>query len=306
MSLITKYLSVWVIIPVLLILSLGCDNSLNPLDEDKGNFSIYGYLDLDKKINYIRVKNLNTTFREDTGGNIDAEVTLTNLDEGITETLQDTIVVFDGVKTHNFRTTIDIRPGTAYKVSAESSGGRKTTAKATAPLRAETGVMPKVPNCTTRVNLSFNPVETVFSLKLEIGFEYKQDMFWVTMNDYIADSEGGVTASFEPWTVLKKVFEVVEEDEITRGQSPFDDVLDEGEVFCHQLDSEFYYARYSHYSPKLFQNTISDTLAIPDGAGRFGAFYSDSFTFKIDTTKLCPPVTPLSECVGLASKQTSR
>lgn len=285
-SLIRKYTSFWGIIPIMLILLIGCDSSFTPLNEDKGRFSIYGYLNLDSQINYIRVKNLNTPFLKDTVREIDAEVTLTNMDKGITETLQDTIVEFDGVKTHNFRTTMDIQSNQKYKVSVKGSDGRRTYATATAPVRAETSVIPQIPNCTTKVNINFEPIRSQFDLRLEIGFEYKSDMFWVPMNDYISHSNGGVIASFTPWRVLEKVFEV--------GDPPAPDgYYEEGEVFCHQLSSRNYHARYTHYSPDLLQNSISDTLSLPGGTGKFGAFYQNVLRFRIDTTELCPPLSPV-------------
>lgn len=266
----------------------GCDNALDPLDEEKGNFSIHGYLNLDKKANYIRVKDLNTTYRQDSTGKIDADVTFENLKTGETQTLEDTVVEFDGIKTHNFRTTMDIRPDTKYKVTVEDSVGQTTSATATTPFRAERKIEPKIPNCTTRVNINFEPARSQFGFLLEVAFEYKNDLFWLQMNEYLLDSDSGVTASFEPWTVLKKIFEA---------EPPtLNDIYEEGEVFCHQLSSDIYKVRYTHYGPGLYENTISDTLAIPGGAGRFGALYRDDFSFRIDTTELCPPLSPI-QCI---------
>lgn len=120
-----KNLFSWMILPAIFWFFLSCDNSLDPLDEEKGAYSIYGYLNLYKDINYIRVKNLNITYLQDST-NIDAEVTLENIYSGATEILEDTIVVFDSLKTHNFCRTMDIQPHIEYRVSVEGSDGKKT------------------------------------------------------------------------------------------------------------------------------------------------------------------------------------
>lgn len=86
---------------------------------------------------------MNTSLEQDTTGKIDAEVTLRNLDNGLKEILQDTIVKFDGIETHNFRTTMDLYPETEYRVSVERSDGKVTSATATTPAIAERELRPK-------------------------------------------------------------------------------------------------------------------------------------------------------------------
>lgn len=264
----------------------GCDNSLDPLDEERGVYSIYGYLNIYEDINYIRVKNLNTSLQQDTTDQIDAEVTFENLDSGLTETLEDTIVEFEGIKTHNFKTTIDIKPETKYRVEVERSDGRTTSATATAPPIAKTDVNPVGANCTTPVDISFEPVQNQLALKVDIGFDYNNTTYWVRSNRFITDSEDKITISVTPFRILEEVFAVP--------PAP-NNSYQEGEVFCHELNSDIFKVHYSHYGPDLFTNTISDTLRIPGGTGRFGALYKDSFSFKIDTTPLCPPL-PRTVC----------
>lgn len=268
------------------LLILGCNNSLDPVDEEKGGYSIYGYLNIYKNVNYIRIKNLNTSINQDTTGEIDAEITFENLDNGLTETLEDTIVEFNGVKTNNFKTTLDINPETEYRVKVEGSDGKTTSAMATTPPIAQTNVTPKVPNCTTQVDLNFEPVRDQLALQAEIGFSYNAKTYWIRGNRFLNETEEGVIISVTPFRILEGIFAVP--------PGP-DGSYQEGEVFCHELDSEEFEVRYTHYGPDLFANTITDTLRIPGGAGRFGALYRDSFTFDIDDSKLCPPL-PYEEC----------
>lgn len=272
---------------VFLLAFSGCDNSLDPLDEERGGYSIYGYLNLYKDVNYIRVKNLNTSIDQDTTSEIDAEVTFENLENGLTQTLEDTIVEFDGLKTHNFQTTLDINPETKYRVKVERADGRITTATATAPAIAERDLIPKQADCMTYFHLSFEPVLSEFDIIVDFGFHYNTETYWVRANEFLHESENKATISVTPFRILEDVFGV--------GIPPQNWQYNEGEIFCHELDDDIFEVRYTHYGPDLFDNTISDTLQIPGGAGRFGALYRDYFTFEIDTTRLCPPL-PLEEC----------
>lgn len=264
-----KYWGLCFVVLCLLVGIVACDNTLDAFDEEKGLYSIYGYLNLDEDINYIRVKDLNSTLSENIGEDIDANVTFENLKTGTTQTLEDTVVEFDGVKTHNFWTTMDIEPDTKYQVSVERSDGRQTSAIATTPYKARTNVNPIAANCTTQVNVNFQPVRSKFGLSVELGFYYKQDLFWVRVNNLLIERENSVTLSIMPIDLISDPFE--------------------GRLLCEQLSDDSFEVRYTHYGPDLFKDTVSDTLRIPGGSGRFGAYYKDAFTFPIDTTSLCPP-----------------
>lgn len=283
----TKYSYPWIIMLIIVMAFSACDNSLDPLDKDKGGYSLYGYLNLYKDVNYIRVKNLNTSLEQDTTGEIDAEVTFENLDNGLTETLEDTIVEFEGIETHNFKTTLDIRPETKYRVEVKRSDGKITSATATTPPIAETDVDPIGANCITQFDLSFEPVQGQLALQADIGFSYEGKIYWVRANRFLYESGEKVIISVTPFRILEGIF--------AAPPGP-NGSYQEGEVFCHELDNDTFDVRYTHYGPDLFTNTISDTLQIPGGAGRFGALYRDSFSFKIDTTRLCPPL-PFEECL---------
>lgn len=259
------------LIAIVLITAFGCDNSIQPLNEEKGIYSIYGYLNLHKEINYIRVKDLNKTLVEDTTDKIDATITLENLESGKSEKLEDRVVVFDGIKTHNFRATMDIQYNTRYRVSAKRSDGKVISATTTTPFMAEREIAPVAPNCTTDVTISFDPVRSKFAMRLEVGFQYNSDLFWIRQNTNLIEYDQKVTLSFTPLELI--------------GELPSDK-----RILCENLDSRNISVRYTHYGPGLFGNSVTDTLNISGGAGRFGAFYKDSFTFPIDTTSLCPPI----------------
>lgn len=249
----------------------GCDNSFNPFEEGKVSYSIYGYMNIYEEVNYIRVKDLNKTLDE-TGEEIDAEVLLENLDNGRTQILQDTVVEFDGVKTHNFRTTMNIKPDTDYRVTVERSDGQTASITATTPYISETTIEPTSANCTTQVNINFEPIRSKLGLDMEVGFYFNNVLLWTRVNNILIETENNVDLYFTP---SKFINEVIDREE---------------EVFCEDLSDDIFEVRYIHYGPGIFEETLSDTLAISGGVGRFGAFYEDSFSIRIDTTNLCPPI----------------
>lgn len=272
-----KEANIFIIILSLIIILPGCENSIQPLNEEKGFYSIYGYLNMHEDVNHIRVKNLNMTLSEDTTDNIDANVTLKNLKSGETEELEDTVVTFDGVKTHNFRTTMDIKPNTKYRVSVERSDGKTVTATATSPYNTDTNVEPVGENCNTNIEISFVPVRSRNALRLEVGFRYNNKLFWTRQNQNIITFDQKIILSFTPSGLLEDFFSGNEDT--SQGET----------ITCKELDTDKLFVRYTHFGPDLFDNNLSDTLNIPGGAGRFGVFYKDSFSFPIDTSPSCPP-----------------
>ena len=263
----------------------GCETSINPLNEEKGIYSIYGYLDLNKEENYIRVKNLNKPLSEMDEDSIDADVTFTNLANGNSNKLKDTVVTFDGVKTHNYGINMDLQPDTKYQVRVERSDGRETLATATTPAIADRNLTPSNAGCFSNIQLKFRPVRSRFAMDLEIGIPFDDKIFWTKMDSDLIDANNVVRINFTPWYIIRKVF---------GGNNPAG--FESEQVYCSDLSDDTYRVRYTHFGPDLSRNTISDTLSAPGGAGKFGALYNDSFSFKIDTSAVCPPQ-PREQCM---------
>ena len=244
----------------------GCETEINGLNEEKGIYSIYGYLDLKKDTNFVRIKNLNTPLTATSSDSIDAKVTLKNLANGNTSVLKDSVVEFDGVKTHNFMTTEDLQPDTEYQVKVQRSDGRSLSATASTPYLANRELKPSNPVCEGPTELVFEPVRDKFALDLKISFLYEGQRYWVNANNRLEEKGDGVVASFWFENIVK---------------APFSPEL----VFCNELSSDIFTIQYYHYGPDLFKDNVSDSINIPGGAGRFGAFYKESFTVQVDTAR---------------------
>jgi len=263
----------------------GCETSINPLNEKKGIYSIYGYLDLNKDVNYIRIKDLNIPLSEMDNDSIDANVVFENLVSGTSEILKDSVVSFDGVKTHNFEINMDLQPDTKYQVRVERSDGKQTSAIATTPPIADRNLAPSEAGCFSNVRLKFEPARSRFAMDVEIGISFENKTFWTKMDSDLIGANNVVRVNFTPWYVIRKVF---------GGNNPAG--FESEDVYCSDLSDDTYRVRYTHFGPDLKQNTISDTLEAPGSAGKFGAFYNDSFSFKIDTSAVCPPQ-PREDCM---------
>ena len=247
-----------------------CDNSMDPLDTQKGTYSIYGALNIEKSENYIRVKNLNNSFAQEDAKILGADVTLEDLDRGVAQPLEDSVVVYDGVYTHNFKTTMDILPDTPYRVTVDGDEGTTVRATGTTPKIASSSVNPTKEDCRTSIAFTFEPVSG--SIQLSIGVHYGSLRFYTKRYSPQEDSER-VRFFLTPEELLKKAL----------GKNlAGDDVEDP--VRCHDLTNNTVVVKSVVYGPDFFGKTPTDSLSIPGGAGRFGGFYRDQFSFQIDTT----------------------
>ena len=264
--------SIFLVLFCWLMVVAGCENSIDPIDREKGLYSVYGSLDVDKNVNYIRVKELNTPLHPDSTKQIDADVKLTNLNSGNTETLQDTVVQFDDISTHNFYTSMNIAPETDYELTVERSDGRIARAVAKTPQIASTQVAPQQETCYTSIELSLQPVAEQEEMTVEVGFEADNKRYWTSISlEEDEQSPDRLYAQFSPKQILNRVF---------NPNSP-----NETGICCFQLSSEYLYIRYTHYGPDFQQGTI-DSVAIESGTGTFGGYYERTLPVSIDTSRV--------------------
>lgn len=252
---------------------MGCDNTIDPLNQNRGKYSIYGHLDMNDSLNYVRVKNLNRPLSISGSKPLDLKVSLTNQTKGITNVLQDTVVSFDSVKTHNYRAAMNIEAGNQYLLSILGPDKEKYSTGATAPRRSKTDVAPTNENCLTSINVSFQPIKKKLDLDIEIGFVYDGQRYWVPFNQISSNPNETMSVSFEPIDILGAVFDTPQQQQT---------------VWCWELDSKQFYVRYVHYGPDYFEDKTNSS----DLIGEFGVFYQEQFSFPIDTVRICPPDCP--------------
>lgn len=257
---------------------LGCGNTIDPLDETRGNFVIHGALNLHEQFNFIRVRNLHSPLNKEATLELNATVHLQNLTTGEKEILDDSLVFFDEFYTHNFKTTIDINPEMTYQLSVHGDNGSTKSVSTVTPPYANHYVGPAFDrrNCETTLFFGIGPVSNRGLFEVEVGFSYGSKTFWnrPEPNPYSQFSSQWVTVQFKPVDFINET--------LNTGDGA-------GTVWCHELSDDQLYVRYTVYSEDFEDGVGSGNRAIPGGIGRFGSYYNETFSFEIDTTNICYP-----------------
>lgn len=252
----------FLVIGLSLFIITACDNTIDPHNEERGLYSIYGMLDIDKSQNYIRIRDLHSPFTDEATQEIDAEVTLQNLANGTSEVLRDTVVEFGRENSHNFLTTMNITPDTPYQLTVERSDGKEMMAMATTPPVAQVNVQPSNPRCGDVVTISFNPVNRSQDLEFLIGFDFGSAIGRV-FKKYELSQEAN-----KRLVIQKSPLEVINEIIPRRD--------------CSSIVINKVFVKYTHYGPDFFENTFGDEIL--GEAGQFGGGYDRSFEIPIDST----------------------
>lgn len=258
---------------VLILITSACDNTIDPFEEGAGIYSIYGYLAIDENPNYIRISDLNEPLVSDPDSELDAVVTLENVETGERETLADTVVQFEDVYTHNFRTELEITPETKYQLTVERSDGEISESSATTPEIPEVSIGPTGEDCMSYITVVFEGVTDSMLLRASVGFDYSSDRKWarpVTRRN----QEGYLALIFTPQQILDLYFQPA-----VTGQK----------VYCHQLDTDQFYLKYDRMGPDWYGTEGEiDTIDVMGGTGRFGGIYRDEKSFTIDDSEIMP------------------
>lgn len=248
-----------------LLLLGGCDSTFNPFAEETGVASIYGVLTLSDGPSFIRVKNLNDPLIGDSTRTLDATVTLTNRETGATETLSDSVVVFDGVYTHNFRTDLDLQQKTTYRITVDHPNGR-AQATATLPESTRVDVRPtEAVSCTQQVQVFFQNVSAPRFVRAEVGIPWRSDLRWI---DLETSQTGSVPVGrVTPSAALRRV---VPESILLSVGPP--------EEYCSLLFGPLRIA-YTHFGPDWpSDSVVADPFAsrVENGLGVFGGIHRDT------------------------------
>lgn len=258
-----------------------CDVSLNPFAEDTGLFSIYGYLTPSDGPHYIRVKNLNDAVLDEEGDSLRAEVQLGNLASGETEVLVDSVVVFDGLATHNFRSEMDIELDKTYQVTVVRDDGRQGRATATMPRLTVADVVPESgAACFNAVRVDFPRIDKMRFIDAKVGLKYAGDVQWV--NVPVVENFGeGLIIRFAPASYVDEV--------VPRTVTPFVDC--DPKRYCNLLDDKKIRIAYTHFGPNWpADSALTDPLQseVTNGTGVFGGLRRDTLLTTADANLRCP------------------
>lgn len=273
------------IIPVLItglcMLGTGCDNTIEPYEDEQTHFSIYGYLDLTETSHYIRVKDVSRALIADSTRDFDADVFFENLETGEIRQLESEVLEEDGMYLYNYPVHKELSPETTYRVLVEDQDGRSSSATATTPEEIDVSIEPVGRNCTTDVVTLLPEVEDSNQVDFFVGFEYKQQRHWIRNIVHINENENGYV-EFAPQMILNLAF--IEDFE------PGDTVWGEPPVQCSDLNDNRFWIRFTHYGPDWagYERPVSplESMDVKDGLGFFGAFQQEQHSIPVDTMEI--------------------
>jgi hypothetical protein len=158
------------VLAAIVLLGSGCDNTIDPFS-GSSPFSIYGYLDLSEQRQFIRVKDMNQPLLRDSTRTIDATVTLENLDNGRSYTMQDSVIAFGDVYTHNFWADLTVEPGTEYRVTVTRSDGVTSQSSTRTPRAIAPRPSPRAGHCLTTFTITLTGIRNAQRVReVAVGF----------------------------------------------------------------------------------------------------------------------------------------
>lgn len=247
------------------------DNTLDPLDEETGIYSIYGVLDLNEETNYIRIRDLNAPFTAEATRELNAVVTLENLGIGTSEQLVSERTEQEGVYHHNFVVNGVIQPDTEYRLTIKRTDGVTVTVSEITPTKPEPVITSANTDCDTPIEVEFSP-EKGGTLTYNIGFEFGRTYFLTTQ---VLRSDGNnpekLSFAFTPADIIRSTI-----------------YSNLSQIRCHDLSSENFILLYRHYGPGLYEKIENDPFDILRSTERFGGYYNERLDIPIDTSRVCP------------------
>jgi hypothetical protein len=244
---------------------VGCDNSLQPFKEGSGQFSVYGYLSLSGGSHLIRVRDLNTPPSQGARQPLEAEVTLTNLATGQTEVLSDSIIEFDGIYTHNFRTERPLQPGAKYRLTVERPNGRSTRATATMPEVEGLELTPTDSvGCleTLALRLPGLPEDPGRFVRASAAVSLRDTFRWRKLTEY----QVGRTTRVQPVTMVERVVP----DSLLPGCQ---------QDYCRRLDVDSIKVAFTHFGPDWPADDVRmdpTTSTVQNGLGVLVGIHRDT------------------------------
>jgi hypothetical protein len=291
--------SAWIVVALIgLLLSVGCDTTLEPFDDETGTFSIRGYLSISGDTHFFRVKDLSNPLVDDSARTLDVTVTMENLTAGTSTTLEDSVVVFEGVYTHNYRYDRAVQPEATYRITVEHADGR--TAQSTATMPPITEVDPDSVGTTTQMNAklldgpapltdlavrndtvdvipcngtvvyNFPNVPERRLLRFLVEVDWRQGRQWVEIDNPTVGPDGTPVNGFRPSAIIASV---VPTRELAAVQHA-----------CELLKENTMRIAYTHFGPDWPADSIvTDPLGsnVESGLGIFGGLHRDTLYQRV-------------------------
>lgn len=259
---------------------------VNGLEDERGVFSVYGALNLDKNPNYIRVKDLRIPLSSDSS--LNATVEFENLETGSKSFLQDTAVEFNDIETNNFILNENLTSQTPYSITVTRPDGNSVSSIATMPGITEHSVTPNENvDCFTKLQFTFENVLPQEQIRLHISMAYDNEVRTQEITRFCSFDREGNTAflNIETRHLLGILYPAPGTNLILcRGT--------ESEIGCTDLSSPTVNLRYLHLGPEwkrvypLYPVDPEDIQDVANGLGFFGGYREDTTSYNVRITRL--------------------
>lgn len=270
-------------------LFMSCEEkTINPFEDEKSIYSIYGALSMDSSVNYIRVRKTDTPLLADSTVKIDGTVTFTDNETGISTVLRDTVVNFSGNYTQNFILDQELKTDRSYEIRVERSDGAVARSSFTTPQLTNLELELNFPEvgCETPITFRYKNVREPELIQMDVGVNHNGELKWAPMRivgqlryNSVGDE---MTVSMSPRNLLVEVFPPILPD-----VPNFNNYLLFPTVNCASLVNKEFRIRYRHFGaewdkgkPRMGQINTESGI-IENGLGFIGAFRAGALSFSI-------------------------
>jgi hypothetical protein len=147
---------------------------------DKGKaYSIYGPLDIQKTPNYIRIHDTNDLLNPDLTKDLGVHVTMTNLNTGVSQLLNDEVRIFDSLYTHNFEIPDSIEYDTKYKFLLEDEDGYRDSLISVTTKETELTIIQDSVSCGELFMLRFTDIDLDAGERIQTEVGIKVGVAWM-------------------------------------------------------------------------------------------------------------------------------
>lgn len=188
----------------------GCESSIDPITEENRTYSIYGPLNIFQTPNYIRVHDNKAPLSEEGTLPLDVEMTFTNLSTGETEVLEDSIVEFDNVYTHNFQINMPVQFDERYRISMQDEKGVSYDITSVTTKETNLTILKDSVTCISpfRIRLTNIDLEAGERLDAEVAIKVGEQWLWTSRG--IGRVHNGETEdliySWDPYSISLALF----------------------------------------------------------------------------------------------------
>lgn len=262
------------------------DATIQPFEESDGSFTVYGAMNTDSLINYVRIKDAQSPLLAPLEEIDTFDVTFENLATGDSKVLDKEVIDFNNTPTLNFIIEEALTPRTSYRITIEGDDGDIATSVATTPGVTTLTMTPAITEtCEDQILIEFDNVQDPEFIRFELGVRYNGQ---------------GVFAEIRSVSPLQKVEGSNKVATILSIRNMLVDVFPPGDqsivnipprfwnptVNCSQLDEQNMVIRYTHFGPewevlevRTLPFDVHDSGDIENGFGFFGALDTGELRF---------------------------